>query len=293
MSFFFETASKRALAIALVSLAALTSCQRSGSNGSAIQADQSAGIIGGTPVNSEDPISQVMVKILTRFDDGVVGTCSGTIISHQFLITAAHCFASREEGEVEPDRLILHNGIEASVQNVFLHPNYDYRKRFNRYDIALVRFRSANVKSFAVLPKNGESPSESKNAISFVAGFGRREVNRAESSGLLYKLPASLLAEDFEDSEQLVSGGAKSGTCFGDSGGPFYQEQNGSIKVFSVLSREAPGNTGCVGTDIQTKTVSALPWIAKVMAGEITPRPPLQYRNKRRNSNNGDRQYGL
>jgi V8-like Glu-specific endopeptidase len=259
---------RQALVVALLALSSLSSCHEAFRSAFQNESAQT-GIIGGTAVDLKDPIAKVIVHIILQFPNGDLGNCTGTIISPKLILTAAHCFSSQSDGRVEASRIVLADGTEAKPAGIFVHPEYDFTKRYDRFDIALLQFEGVEVKKTAILPKAGEVAKPSFKT--FVAGFGRTVADQTSDSQL-NKLPAKIVNTEFTRSEQIVFNGETTGTCFGDSGGPFYMVKRGTVKVFSVLSREAPGNSGCVGSDIQTKTEPALPWIQQVVNGEISAR---------------------
>ncbi len=268
-----------ALLGAVLAFVSLSGCERfapgSGFKEAAVSSDvENAGIVGGTFVDREDPLYNVMTKILFSHDDGTYGLCSGTLVHPRFVLTAAHCLIDHVDGPVDPSSVQLASGQALSIEGVHVHPKYDPSQRFNRYDIALIEVTAPSALKFAILGKSGETPS--KGSKTFVAGYGRTSYDTADRLPRLKKLEAEVMQTDFSDSEQLIFNGADTGTCFGDSGGPFYEQNGSTIRVFSVLSREAPGNKNCVGMDLQTKTSAVWPWFTQAFKGELTARAKVK-----------------
>ena len=268
-----------ALLGAVLAFVSLSGCERfspgSGSGETHVHRDvENAGIVGGTLVDREDPLFNVMTKILFSHDDGTYGLCSGTLVHPRFVLTAAHCLVDHIDGPIDPSSIQLASGQALSIEGVHVHPKYDPSQRFNRYDIALIEVTAASALQFAVLGKPDETASEGSKT--FVAGFGRTSYDAADRFPRLKKLEAEVVKTDFSESEQLIFNGADTGTCFGDSGGPFYEQIGSTIRVLSVLSREAPGNKNCVGMDLQTKTSAVWPWFTQAFKGELTARAKVK-----------------
>ena len=94
-------------------------------------------IVGGRPADPEDWGWQALLEYDKSFK------CGGSLINRQWVLTAAHCIASKS-----PDRYTIRLGLHArsnperysvlkTVSNIIVHPRYNPLN--NNNDIALIK----------------------------------------------------------------------------------------------------------------------------------------------------------
>ncbi|KAM4741959.1 complement C2 [Anableps anableps] len=96
---------------------------------------------------------------LTSPEWGVEKYCSGSILSQNWVLTAAHCFAKVSTGRVPKQLSIQYGGGEVQVKRVIMHPDYNTLKlrernvsEFYDYDVALVQTNTSIPLSWKARP---------------------------------------------------------------------------------------------------------------------------------------------
>ncbi|ALC46202.1 CG11843, partial [Drosophila busckii] len=203
-------------------------------------------IVGGQPADPKE--FPLMARLGHRQQQQIDWFCGGTLISENFVLTAAHCLES-EQGEVDVVRLgdldfgtdkddALHK--DYAVSSYFSHPRFTSSELYN--DIGLVKL-AENVKFDrykhpACLPFD-----DGQNVESFIAvGWGSTSL-AGRSSAMLLKVKLDRIADTicnkvieysdeyphgFDAASQMCVGSTMAkDTCNGDSGGPIlvYHEQ--------------------------------------------------------------------
>ncbi|KAH8358736.1 hypothetical protein KR093_002081, partial [Drosophila rubida] len=246
-------------------------------------------IVGGQPA---DPKEFPPMARLGHFDAQRQRTewlCGGTLISKQFVLTAAHCFES-EQGEINVVRLgDLDFDTEQddaspknyAVQDYYVHPNFSSPELYN--DIGLIKLAEPVVfdryKHPACLPFVNGYDIESFIAV----GWGSTRLAGRSSSKLL-KVKLELVVDEvcrrvLEQSEEYPVGFAPNSqmcvgssrpmdTCNGDSGGPifiYHQDYPCMYHVMGVTSAGISCGTPNIPS-IYTRVHFYLDWIRDTMS---------------------------
>ena len=107
-------------------------------------------ILGGGTDDNNDFKYQVSIQVKQKATGKYRHGCGGAIISKQHVLTAAHCFKSKNGTLMNPygghvrivagtNRLDSDDGIYRFVENVYLHKNYTHVPKFALHDIAVVK----------------------------------------------------------------------------------------------------------------------------------------------------------
>ncbi|NWS55688.1 OVCH2 protein, partial [Chunga burmeisteri] len=209
-------------------------------------------IVGGNQVKQGSHPWQVSLKRRQKH------FCGGTIVSAQWVVTAAHCILDRnllQDLDVtagEHDLRIKENGEQTlPVKYVIKHPNFDPRRPMN-YDIALLKLDGTFNFSSSVLPACLPDPGEKFEAgyICTACGWGRLNENGVLPQ-VLYEvnLPIlnskecsralSTLRKPIQGDTIMCAGFPDGGkdACQGDSGGPLLcRRKHGAWTLAGVIS---------------------------------------------------------
>lgn len=148
-------------------------------------------------------IAQVSVKLTSKNNPTGSTDCSGTRIARDYILTAAHCFASSKHAVV--------NGVSYPVADKWKHPKWN--NNTDAFDFAVLYVRGLPEGPVAKLPGAAEKIKVGDQLT--VAGFGYTETG---SDGKLGQTSLTIKKPDYTETEILATGKG-TGICGGDSGG--------------------------------------------------------------------------
>ena len=238
-------------------------------------------IIGGTPVDSRDPLAK-RVAVLVDEQGSVV--CTVAPVASDVFVTAAHCVFGKElQGwTIRTGNSILsagakespHSDIDRSEhdeilnveRNIMAHEHYsrallevlDPSSAPN--DIALVKTvePSAGTIPVPILISTSRWRVEPDLPIA-IAGYGRASANDPESSGMLQKAQLKISKVSKQVTEFTAVDTAGKMGCHGDSGGPAFFIAGHQVWLVGIVSR---GDRSCVkGTTVFTDLTEFWPFL--------------------------------
>uniref|UniRef100_A0A8C6CLN5 Peptidase S1 domain-containing protein n=1 Tax=Moschus moschiferus TaxID=68415 RepID=A0A8C6CLN5_MOSMO len=228
------------------------------------------GIIGGVPANIRDFPWQI------RILENGSHLCGGSILSEWWILTAAHCFKSKNESTLEvtcgEEHLDTQNLTKIEVDKLIIHNYFDSWFYFN--DIALLLLKSPlslGVRKVPICLSEATDIQRWRNC--WVSGWGTTVPKRSRETGL-QKVNVQLIK--WETCSELVplltksmlcAGDLQGGkdACQGDSGGPLVCQKKTRKSKWYQLGIVSWG-VGCgrkKQPGVYTQVSSYLSWIEK------------------------------
>lgn len=271
--------------------------------------EQASGILGGEVVLADDVIAKTTVAVLDVFQGGA---CTGTLLTKNVILTAAHCVqngagflkvafgldvatakkvaAKESKGHdryteaMEDLEKILQTIIDTTVpgaerQEKLFAAMDDYK---NWGDIALVKISEDAPVGFEPAEVLEDGRYLQNGAMMTLAGYGitkpySEQKPEDKDETILRKVDIKIANAVFSETEVSFDQTEGRGACHGDSGGPAFVKIGEKLKLFGITSRGLNDpEDSCRRFSGYTYLPAFKNWVTETMASWEKPVPTEQ-----------------
>ncbi len=218
-------------------------------------------VIGGTAVPAGKWPDAVAVL-------GTQGSCTGTLIAPDVVLTAGHCAAGMTRVIANTTDYNAAGGTTSMIKTITAYPSWE-----TTYDIAVIVLQT---------PITSVPPRKLGTACTFqmfsqkpqvhLVGFGSTDVQGNAPNTRLNEVTTGVTDPECSGGNgcqaavapggEFVAGGNNRDSCFGDSGGPVYLDTPRGAMVIGAVSRGVENAANpCGGGGIYVRTDKLVQWI--------------------------------
>ena len=212
-----------------------------------------------------ESLAKSVVALVAQREDGQA-LCTGTILSEDTILTAAHCVDENPERMLVVFNRTIKNAptelirkVTAFVQN----PSWKKPSAKGRGDLALVRFEGGLPADYKPVTIGDANLPLTPGTEVLMMGYGVNKAETHKGAGVLRETKSSIIEQ--ESPTELVTDGTKSSVCFGDSGGPaFAEDADGNEVQWGVTS--SGKNDTCNEASVHTNVIAYAAWMKSAAA---------------------------
>ncbi|KAJ8703807.1 hypothetical protein PYW07_013101 [Mythimna separata] len=213
--------------------------------------------------------------------------CGGTLISHRFVLTAAHCKSTHHLGPVRFIALGIHRRSDPrdswklyNVKDIIVHPEYNPPSKY--HDIALLVTDKWVKFTHMILPACLDT-GDADGSVAHATGWGSLGHRKSLADTLQtvalkayseeecssFYPPHRLLLHGYNHTTQMCYGDKEeiNDTCQGDSGGPLQVKSELSSCVHTIIGVTSHGKSCGFegGFGVYSRVSYYVPWIEQIV----------------------------